>query len=291
MAMAVASDSESAREAERASRPTWPAESVADYFFKIGLPPKHRFQKRVGLRPRNESETWDFLKHANEDQWRPRGSLEETKFHRGFQRRPHKDILADQVRDASHSRPETADAAAAARRAEGARRRHERLSFLHSGCRGYDIISLGDSGPGANGPRRHADFPSLDPARQELPRGRKRFSGHDRDPSPFSGDVRPAERKAAAQSVDVKFYQPRAATAQARRRAEMLGCNGIPPHAKASAVIGFGRADIPSQGVNDNFGNSHYLAEARSRNRSGQIANLLGTSHRATHTARLGGNR
>ncbi len=236
--------------------------SVQDYFFKHSQPPRaERPGKRVtGVGPTHSYQEWDFLKNAersNEEQWRCEGGLKETRFHKGFHRRYREGIEAYHATEVPREQVQFTSTP----------ERRAKLAFVQGEHRGYNIVvgdAASESGSSvAAQARRHPDFPSLAPERNVPRRGKKLL------PAP-SGEP----RMGAQVPTMFKFYQVASDTPLRRERARLLAREGLPLTDKFSTELGFGRNDLPSQGVNDNFGNSYYhhqqsLVRARSEGELG----------------------
>mmetsp|Transcript_939 Transcript_939/g.1396 ORF Transcript_939/g.1396 Transcript_939/m.1396 type:complete len:284 (+) Transcript_939:126-977(+) len=230
------------------------AVSVDDYFRRAAKPMPHRFGKRVHNQPFPHAyESWDYLKHREEEQWKPNGGLRETKFHRGFQRKGRDTIFAAHNIEPQDDkfRPYTASPARCAR-----------LAFINGGHRGYNIINHESRNQHAEAA---GDFPTLvrnEPVREKL-------VAHTSNAQLKAAKQHPGTKaypRSSKRHVDprFKFFQPRSETPNAKTRAKLLHAHGLPETSKTSSVLGYGRADLPSMGVTDNFGNSHWYKQASS---------------------------
>jgi len=72
----------------------------------------------------------------------------------------------------------------------------------------------------------------------------------------------------------LKFFRPIPKTPTAKNRKKLLAQDGLPLTGKMSSELGYGRNELRSKGVEDNFGNSYYYSVAQSK--PGKIANMFG---------------
>ena len=255
------------------------------------------FQKRVGIGNSHSFETWDFLKSvpssyiakknrhksgntAEQDSWQhwtAKQSTRETKFGKGFMRKQIYNTNIIRSANPNSSTQYTGNTMRLTAQQHPGRsnlksRRRDRLCALQD-RNGFDIITgttnhgvieacdrsiLYSSNSTSNLYNNFNSIKRERDARTSSNRGRRHFKGGG------LSDASKIEADLILRSSSSRFYADIRTTANATLRTKTLKNDGLKPGAKMCSLLGIGRADLPSQGVNDNFGNSVYLQRSRS---------------------------
>ncbi|GBG25220.1 Hypothetical Protein FCC1311_014372 [Hondaea fermentalgiana] len=118
--------------------------------------------------------------------------------------------------------------------------RREALAYLKGDCTGYNIIT-GDRPATSAGVRTRKLYPSY--GKPEAPRGRRHFDQ----------DVERPQTRCLGEYAQLKFFQEQKESEVTQFRRKILAKDGLSRSVKRSAVIGYGRGDLSSRGVADNF--------------------------------------
>lgn len=216
------------------------------------------FGKRVTILGRRPPayHSWEFLHHYEGTIPSPDGvgvqSLNSSKFHRGFQRRRADEIFAaDEFRQAAAAwEKEKAlikQAAVAARKS--------RLTQLNNQT-GFDIITgaVKDGKLSNHEERRGADL-------REIQAAERRQEAKARCSEKDSG-ARDSEMDKVAQILlrdsHYRFFAPQTTGKKLIRRQEYTHYRQGASASRTSSLLGYGRADLPSFGVDDQFQHADY---------------------------------
>lgn len=172
------------------------------------------------------------MQSSNEPQWQQARGVRETRFHKGFERRKYENIEGAPHRSCNNSGEPFKPSHSA---------RREALAYLKGECTGYNIIS-GDRPSTTSGARVKELYPSYGVVREV--RGRRHFDEE---------HCRPKTRGNMNEYRQVKFYQEQKNSEASRHRQELLYKDGLTNSVKRTSVLGYGRGDMSSRGVSDNF--------------------------------------